>query len=365
MGGGSALAVDVSDVLFLPLAARQLTAARQAGAAGATNARLLDVALAYVDLLQVYAELQSNTETYQNARHLLELTESYERSGKGAAADTARTRTEANVREQERLEPQGRAGVVSARLTQLLLLRPEVSLRPAEPAVVPVALVPEQVPLPELLAQALSNRPELAANRALIVAALERWRAAKVAPLVPNLRLAYAAGGFGGGRNDFLGNFDGRSDFSAMAVWQLRNFGLGDRALQRERHSQYAQAAFRQAAIEATVASQVVAAFSVAFARRRELAAAQRAVAAARESYRLNEERIRRAPEQGRPIELLQAIQALARARQDYLQVVADYNRAQFRLYTALGNPPLCALNSAAQVAVSEPTAPPTPKAPE
>jgi outer membrane protein TolC len=99
----------------------------------------------------------------------------------------------------------------------------------------------------------------------------------------------------------------------------------------------------------------------VAFAQRRSLAAAQREVAAARESYRLNEERIRRAPEQGRPIELLQAIQALAQARQDYLRVVSDYNRAQFRLYTALGNPPLCALTNAANVAISEATVPPKP----
>jgi outer membrane protein TolC len=98
--------------------------------------------------------------------------------------------------------------------------------------------------------------------------------------------------------------------------------------------------------------AEVVAAFRVAYARRRALTAAQQAVEAARESYRLNEQRVRRAPEQGRPIELLQAVQALARARLDYLFTVADYNRAQFRLYTAMGNPPLCALDTAAQVSV-------------
>jgi outer membrane protein TolC len=145
------------------------------------------------------------------------------------------------------------------------------------------------------------------------------------------------------------------------AVWQLQNFGLGNRALIQERRSQYAQSTFRQASIEARVASQVVSSFRVAFARRQELDASQREVAAARESYRLNEERIRRAPEQGRPIELLQAIQALAQARLDYLVVVADYNRAQFRLYTAVGNPPLCALGQAAAIATTEPTTPPNP----
>jgi outer membrane protein TolC len=81
-------------------------------------------------------------------------------------------------------------------------------------------------------------------------------------------------------------------------------------------------------------------------------------VAAARDSYRLNEERVRRAPEQGRPIELLQAIQALARARQDYVQLIADYNRAQFRLYTSLGNPPSCALESIKAIPIKEPVIP-------
>jgi outer membrane protein TolC len=145
---------------------------------------------------------------------------------------------------------------------------------------------------------------------------------------------------------------------TAAAVWEFKNLGLGDRALTRERESQFTQAALRHDAVEATVAAQVVAAARSATARRAELDAAQRAVTAALESYRLNEERIRRAPEQGRPIELLQAIQALARARQDYIQVVADYNRAQFRLYTALGHPPLCSLDAARPVPTNVPTTP-------
>ena len=365
VGGGWALSLDLADAIYTPLAARQVTAARRAGAEAVAHDRLLDVALAYTDLLQVYAELQINAETTEHARRLVELTENYEKTGKGVAADTARARTEASIRESERLEIEGRSAVVSARLVQLLQLSPELSLRPIEPALAPMAIVPEQAPLPELLAQALLNRPELAENRALIIATLERWRAAKVAPLVPNLWLAYEAGGFGGGPNAFFGDFSGRSDFSAMAVWHLKNLGFGDRALQRERYAQHAQAVFRQNVIEADVANQVVSSFGIAFARRRELAAAQRAVADARVSYRLNEDRIRRAPDQGRPIELLQAIQALALARREYLRVVADYNAAQFRLYTAMGNPPLCALEAMTKVPIKEPTVPAKPAAPE
>jgi hypothetical protein len=40
-----------------------------------------------------------------------------------------------------------------------------------------------------------------------------------------------------------------------------------------------------------------------------------------------------------RPQEVVAAIQALAQAYGDYYGAVADFNRAQFRLYRALGQP--------------------------
>lgn len=365
IGGGPVLSVDLSEALYAPLAVRQLTEARRAGAVGVANERLLDVAVAYLELLQVYADVQIIEEAYRNARHMLELTESHEKAGTGRAADTARARTEVNIRARERLELEGRTAVASARLARLLFLAPEVPLRPVEPALVPMRIVPEGIPLSDLVAQALAGRPELAESRAVILAALARWRAAQVAPLVPNIRVGYTAGGFGGGRNGFFGNFNGRGDAVALAQWELSNLGLGDLAVMRERQSRYAQAVFSQHGLASTVAAQVVASYSTADVARRELAAAQEAVRSARESYIQNEIGVRRAPGQFRPIELLQAIQALARARQDYLRVVVEYNRAQFRLFTALGHPPLCALQDTTEVPISEPTVPPEPKASE
>lgn len=40
-----------------------------------------------------------------------------------------------------------------------------------------------------------------------------------------------------------------------------------------------------------------------------------------------------------RPQEVVAAVQALALAYGDYYTAIADYNRAQFRLYRAIGNP--------------------------
>ena len=68
-----------------------------------------------------------------------------------------------------------------------------------------------------------------------------------------------------------------------------------------------------------------------------QIEVAQAGVEAAQNSYRRNHERIREA--QGLPIEVLQAIDALDRARREYLRTVVQYNEAQFRLQRALGWP--------------------------
>ena len=43
---------------------------------------------------------------------------------------------------------------------------------------------------------------------------------------------------------------------------------------------------------------------------------------------------------EGHPIEVLDSLRLLDRARFDYLNAIVDYNEAQFDLYWALGQPP-------------------------
>src|SRR5207248_1258507 len=83
-------------------------------------------------------------------------------------ADAPRAATEVSQRRVERVELRIQATQVSARLAQLLLLPPVVGLFPAEPAVVPVVLVPTDGPLEELVALGWRNRPELAEYQARV-----------------------------------------------------------------------------------------------------------------------------------------------------------------------------------------------------
>ena len=60
----------------------------------------------------------------------------------------------------------------------------------------------------------------------------------------------------------------------------------------------------------------------------------------------------------GGALEPLLAIQALNQARSLYLNEVIEFNRSQFRLYTALGQPPLSALPALATTPLAVPVVP-------
>ncbi|MCH8991039.1 MAG: TolC family protein, partial [Acidobacteria bacterium] len=161
----------------------------------------------------------------------------------------------------------------------------------------------------------------------------EKWR-----PIIPSLQVDFSAGGFGGGRDGFFGNFNSRGDFDALAVWELRNLGFGNAALIRERHSEHFQAHLNVGEVRNAVAAEIVRSYYQARLRTDQIEAARRQVEAAAEAVPLNFKGILGG--QLVAIEGLQAVDALAAAQTQYLQSIIDYNRAQFQLVRALGNPP-------------------------
>jgi outer membrane protein TolC len=364
-GGGAVMSFHVADALFLPLAARQLTQAERAQAQVVTHNVQLDVALTYLDLLDVYGRLAVNGEAGSYARVMLSFAEAAEEARMGKTpADITRARAEVELRREERVDLETRAAEVSARLAQLLVLRPTVDLRPTEPTLVPIVLVPSDGPLDDLVMTGLMNRPELARDRALVAAAQTRWKQARVAPFLPRLDVSYLAGEFGGGLNDETIRFGGRGDGAAQAIWELRNLGAGDVAVARERREVFNEANLHVAEIQAQVGAEITAAAKTARARQRALNDIQSAVGHAEETWR----RLREAAfgMNGRqrsydPLEPLLAEQQVADARMRYVHELTEFNKAQFRLYTAMGQPPLEALPQASTLPVKVPALPPTP----
>lgn len=346
VGGGPTLSVDMADAIYQSLVARRLLDAETAAAAATQNEMLSKVAGAYFDMLMSHAGLEISKETSAHAAELARLTTEFTKEGVGLRSDAERARTESGTREQQEVLSQERVVVTSAGLAQLLRLDPQVQLVPLERNVVPIDLIADDRPLGELVAHALLHRPELAGEQSLVAASVELLRKATYAPLIPSVLLGYQVGGFGGGPNAFFGSFADRGDLTAAAIWELKNFGFGDRALRRYQQSQLSQAQMRALQMADRVAAEVVSSNQVVTSRRRQVELAQKTVEAALKSYELNIERIRGGA--GLPIEVLQSLQALDRARGDYLQAVTAYNKAQFNLLTALGGTPVPPAETAA-----------------
>jgi outer membrane protein TolC len=333
-----------SDAIFLPMAARRVVAASEADLCAATNDAVLAASEAYFDLLRASGLLAIESEAVANARVLSEITGSFMRSGEGLEADHRRILTELDRRRGNVEDAVGQLEVASANLVQRLVLDPHQVLAPVEPAETVIRLIPDEIPLDDLIVQGLHQRPELASAQELVQATVLRLKQARLRPLVPSLAFSYAGGGFGGGPNAFFGNFGARGDATVSLYWELQNLGFADRAIARRSQAEQQAAALRLLKVENQVAAEVVAAYKSRVAAARRMKRAVPAVTQGLESLRLNLVNIRRGaglPAATRPIEVLQPIQALAQARADYLDSVLAYNRAQFRLYRAVGQQPI------------------------
>ena len=256
-------------------------------------------------------------------------------------------RAEVEGRRQERRGLEARAAAASARLARLLMLKPGVNLTPAEPSVLPVTVVDLHGDLEEMAAVGVAHRPELAQSRELTGAAMGRLRQARVTPLLPHLDVAYAAGKFGGGQDGRIGDGGPRGDGLAQATWELRNFGAYDILQMRERKTQYDEAEAHAAEVRAEVTEQVVVAGEGG--PRPAVGPAARRGGREAGGGGVGQAARRRVPG-GRPPAFRPDLAAAGcagagAARYRYLDDVIDYNQAQFRLYTAMGQPPVEALN--------------------
>ena len=219
--------------------------------------------------------------------------------------------------------------------------------------VLPQSIVPDPIPLPQLLAIALLNRPELKERRTAIVEALlvldrERWL-----PFSPTVYIAYSVGDFGGGSNlvaqpvgsnpDALGDprfglFSGRQDFDVMAYWTVLNFGIGNKALIDAARSRLRSADLRQVATLDRIRAEVADAYARTHARFAQIRTCELAIESSTEAYREDLRRILGLI--GLPLELVNSLRLLSRSRVAYTNAILDYDRAQFELYVALGKPP-------------------------
>lgn len=345
--------LNVSDAIFAYLGTKQIVAQRHFSSEAARNELGLRVAVAYLDLLQAEGLRGIALQVRGEAAEMASITAAYAKTGQGRQADAERAATELRSREADAIDADGETLRASARLAQLLGLDAAIRLHATDNWVVPHPIVPDPIPLPELLAISLLQRPELKERQAAIHQAFLALEAARLLPFSPSMIVGFSAGAFGGGSNlvtaptgsttfgrsePRFDSFAGRTDFDVVTYWSLRNLGVGNKAQIDASRSRLRSADLQQLTVLDQVRAQVAKGYTRTHARFARIATTEQAVLAARDSWTEDLTRIR--GKEGLPIEVLDSLRLLARARVEYLKAIIGYNQAQFELYVALGQPP-------------------------
>jgi outer membrane protein TolC len=325
----------LADAIFLPKAADRIVAARQHGEWIVKNQAILNIAIAYLDLLDAYQDESLMLASVSRLKELAKITEEYALVGKGLVADAQRMNTEVSLAETRTLGLKEKKLSASTRLARSMSQSNAGVFIPADERALPLDLVDTSMTEQEDIQLALCQRPEYGEAKeqlASVEALLERE---KSAPYVPNLQVGYSTGRFGGGLGTNFGNWGGRYDIDALMTWELRNLGIGEQAARDERKSQVRQAMLSMQVLYDQIVQQITEARAQVAVRREQIDICEKAVESANESYRKNLDRIRQG--QGLPIECLQSAQALEACERAYLKAISDYNRAQMQLLWARG----------------------------
>jgi outer membrane protein TolC len=352
-GAGFNAIFTPSDAIFAPLAARQVVRARVAEREATANNTVLTVAEAYFNVQQARGELVGAEIAVRHAQELARRTEQLS-AGLAAPVEAVRARTELARRKQAAYSAQERWQLASADLIRVLRLDPSALIDPVEPPHLRVSLIPLEQTVDTLIPVGLRNRPELASQQALIEATLQRLRQERIRPLIPSLVLkgagtnppaSFSGGVFGGG-NDALNKYGPRGDVELQLFWELQGFGLVNHAKVKERQADNQLALLEMFRRQDIVAAEVAQAYAQAKSAANRLGDAESGLKDAADSVDKNFQGLSQTRRAGdliillvRPQEVIAAIQALAQAYGDFYGAVADYNRAQFRLYRALGHP--------------------------
>ena len=338
---GVNVAAALTDAIYQPLAARQNVAGARFNAAATANEVIREVSVRYVELIGARAMLDAWRGSAAEADEIVRIVTDYFATGQGRKADADRAETERRLFQAEIQHTEELVAVASARLSERLNLDAAVRLDPPQGQLVPLTLVNLNAPTEELIRAAVRQRPDLAARQADVNAAEFRHKRELARPLLPTVWVGYSGGYFGGGSiivGPSMGNFGGRQVFDARVFWTVLNGGFGNVALQRQQRAEVNEAIATRVRALNRARDEITSARAEAIAQGQKVETARVELASAEDGYR--EDRIHLRESLGRPIETLNSLKLLARARVDLIEAITKANQAQFSLFVALGTPP-------------------------
>jgi outer membrane protein TolC len=352
-GAGLWQIVALTDVVFEPLAARQSLNSRQFDIQTAKNDALLMTADAYFRVHQYRGMYAGALYAVERGHDLVD------RISRLSAdlvprVEIDRARNMVADLEQQVTSAREAWRVHSADLTQVLRLDPRAVVVPLEPDHLQLTLIDAARPLDDLIPVGLTNRPELASHQAIVKAVAERIRREKGRMLLPSLLIngfqtpdeLIQAGIFGIGPNNKLNQFSGRDDVSLQVMWQLDGLGIGNLARIKEQRGEQSRAIIDLFKTQDMVAADVTRTQARLQSAAARVVQAERGLRASVIAFNGNYEGLQQTTRFGdvlvlvfRPQEVVYALQRLKASFDQYFTTVAEYNRAQFQVFHALGYP--------------------------
>jgi outer membrane protein TolC len=346
--------ISTTDAIYEPLATRQVLNSRQWDIQTAKNDALLQTTDAYFMVHQYRGMYASALYTVERGHDLVERIAALGRD-LVPAYEVDRARNVLADLEQKAVSARQEWRVQSAKLTKVLRLDPRAVVEPLEHDHLQITLIDPTRVFDDLMPIAVSNRPEVASRRALVQAAEVRVRRERARPFIPQVILTgyqspggmlIQAGIFGFGANSSLNQWVGRDDVSIQLTWQLQNFGFGNLARIKEQRGMESQAIIELRKTQDTVAEEVNQAHARLQSATARVSQADRSLRTGIITFNGALEGLKQTSRFGdvlelvtRPQEAVYSLQMLRVAFDEYFATVAEYNRAQFGLFHALGYP--------------------------
>src|SRR5712692_1113397 len=334
-GGTVAAQTDIGDAIFKSLEAHQLAKAARHVLDGQQQETILVAARGYFDLAAAHEAVGVAREALRASTDYAAEIDRAVSAGIAFKGDALRVKVQQQRDAITLRRAEENVRLTSAKLVQILHLDSLVELTPRDAGVLPLSIVSTKEPLGDLVSEALAARPETRQSAALLNAAQHAKNSAIYGPLIPTVGGQAFFGGLGGGKDSETGHFGESEDYVALLAWRVGPGGLFDFGNIHARQARLRGAALTADKVIDQVANEVITSQVRAQSLADQIVTAKQSLSDAEEALRLGQERKEFGV--GVVLETIQAEQDLARARNDYLNIVTDYNKAKYALLRALG----------------------------
>jgi outer membrane protein TolC len=334
-GGTIAAQWEFGDALYKSLETHQLVKASEHSLEAQRADIILAAAQGYFDLAKAQAAVRV-------AQEAVRISQDYEQqimhaveAGIAFKGDALRVRVQAQRNELLLHQTKEQQRIAAAHLSEMLHLDSTVELTATDTDLVPLSLVSADTALEFLVQQALASRPELKQTKHVYAAARDAKNGAVFGPWLPTVGASAFVGGLGGGTGGQTGDFGESEDYLATMSWRIGPGGLFDMGHIHATDARMKMARYVDEKAKDQITRQVVEAATRARSLSDQINTARKSLADAEETLRLSRERKEFGV--GIVLETIQSEQDLTRARNEYVGVVAEFDKAQYALQKAIG----------------------------